>query len=123
MGRRYSTHLSRALNIPMSISPETLINLVNIELAAVNDDRVVEHIEKLIVTPKMTMRQWDYGEVETRYPCWSILEHEKSVDGFHLLLKLTLTRLLVRIYLSGESSKKKTNNRRIKLGFNLGKSL
>ena len=65
----------------MNVSSTSLINLVNTELRTVNDNRVVAHIKKLMVTPKVIMRQWDYGAIDTKYPCWSILDHLKSDTG------------------------------------------
>ena len=65
----------------MSITPKLILSLVEAELVTVSDKRVIEHIQGLMVSPQMVMRQWDYGETGTKCPCWSVLVHKKSDTG------------------------------------------
>jgi hypothetical protein len=55
--------------------------LVHAELKNIRDERVVTHIRRLLVDPKEILRPWDYGDDGEEYPCWSILNHEKSSTG------------------------------------------
>jgi hypothetical protein len=46
----------------MTIAAEILKTLVEAELAAVSDARVVAHIRGILVEPHVVLRSWDYGE-------------------------------------------------------------
>jgi hypothetical protein len=60
------------------ITPETLSDLVESQLATVANSRVAARIRQLLVAPYCVDREWDYGEPGTTYPCWTILEHRPS---------------------------------------------
>ncbi|MFK8015449.1 MAG: hypothetical protein AB8G17_08405 [Gammaproteobacteria bacterium] len=57
----------------MAALPERLRDLIEAELAAVSDSRVLLHIRTLLVTPRRRMRQWDYSATPTQYECWDVL--------------------------------------------------
>jgi len=65
----------------MSLAAKDIKDLVSSEISKVQDSRVVEHIESLLVAPVRTMRTWDYGEANTQYPCWILFSHEDSSTG------------------------------------------
>jgi hypothetical protein len=65
----------------MSASADSVIALVEDELAKLDDRRVVGHIRGLLVTPELQMRAWDYGAPNTSYPCWLVLAHKASNTG------------------------------------------
>jgi hypothetical protein len=56
-------------------SPESITALLELELSALSDSRVVDHIRSLLVTPKCQSRPWDYGQPGEEFPCWLVLEH------------------------------------------------
>jgi hypothetical protein len=62
----------------MTISADQLKALVDRELSAIHDERVKIHIRNLLVEPYPVTRGWDYGAPDESYPCWSVLEHNKS---------------------------------------------
>ncbi|MGJ4950750.1 hypothetical protein [Bradyrhizobium sp. HKCCYLS20291] len=62
----------------MSIDPELLESLVEGELAAVSDERVLAHIRGMLVAPHMVLRDWDYGQPGQQYPCWFVLRDPES---------------------------------------------
>jgi hypothetical protein len=65
----------------MSISAESIKELINAELSKVLDHRVVDHIRNLLVEPTVVMRKWDYGDSNTMYECWDVLNEEDSSIG------------------------------------------
>jgi len=65
----------------MTITADQLRDLVEAELSAVSDRRVLEHIQSLLVAPEPIMRAWDYGSDGEAYPCWTVLNHERSNTG------------------------------------------
>ena len=65
----------------MSIDPEKLMAMVDAELAQISDSRVIAHIQALRDEPTITMRRWDYGLKDERYPCWTVLRHPGSNTG------------------------------------------
>jgi hypothetical protein len=65
----------------MSIDAHKLKAMVDGELARLSDNRVVAHIRALLVEPTITMRRWDYGREDERYPCWTVLRHAASNTG------------------------------------------
>ena len=62
----------------MAIQASQIKDQIENELTHVSHETVVDHIRQLLVIPHIVMRQWDYGEPETVYPCWSALEHPNS---------------------------------------------
>jgi len=65
----------------LTVDANNLLSAIETELDQVSDPRVVQHIRSLLVVPSVVMRPWDYGEPDTEYPCWSVLEHQKSNTG------------------------------------------
>ena len=65
----------------MTITPTRILALLEAELVAINDPRVVSHIRSLLVAPMAISRGWDYGTPGQSYPCWSILNHARSNTG------------------------------------------
>ncbi len=65
----------------MTVTPKQIQALVDAELSALIDQRVVSHIRSLLVAPTAIMREWDYGAPGQSYPCWSVLDHPKSSTG------------------------------------------
>jgi len=65
----------------MTIDAAKIDALVESELQRIKDARIVAHVRLLRVEPKPVLRNWDYGEPGTRYPCWSILAHQASNSG------------------------------------------
>jgi hypothetical protein len=62
----------------VSIDAQKLNALVDSELKRLADMRVTEHLRRLRVEPILIMRRWDYGRKDERYPCWTVLRHERS---------------------------------------------
>lgn len=58
----------------LTVNAQKIKNLIAEELASVSDSRVRKHIESLLIEPVATLRHWDYGEPDTRYECWNVLE-------------------------------------------------
>jgi len=65
----------------MPATPKIIKELVDVELSALHDTRVVSHIRGLLVEPVVTLREWDYGTTNQTYPCWAVLNHPKSNTG------------------------------------------
>jgi hypothetical protein len=63
------------------ILPSQIQALIEAELAQLNDERVVQHVRASLVQPKVVMRGWDFGKKDEAYPCWSVLEHQRSNNG------------------------------------------
>jgi hypothetical protein len=64
--------------------PETaprLRALIDAELVDLDDARVAAHVRDLLVEPVPVLRDWDYGEEDEQYTCWSVLEHPQSATG------------------------------------------
>jgi hypothetical protein len=57
----------------MTVDAETLKNLINVELAQVQDERVLSHIRAMLIEPYGIMRSWDYGAPGQQYLCWMTL--------------------------------------------------
>ena len=62
----------------MSETADRLRALVDAELAYLGDARVAAHVRALLVDPVPVLRDWDYGDEDERYDCWSILDHPPS---------------------------------------------
>lgn len=65
----------------MVIDAHELNAMVDDEVAQLSDSCVVAHIRALLVEPTVTMRRWDYGREDERYPCWTVLRHSASNTG------------------------------------------
>lgn len=62
----------------MNIDAQHLGEVIRRELNALSDRRIVDHIQSLLVPPRLEMRAWDYGTAGVMYPCWIVLEHRAS---------------------------------------------
>lgn len=56
-------------------------SLVERWIERITDQRVVEKIRPLLVTPYPVERLWDYGAPGERFTCWTVLEHVESNTG------------------------------------------
>jgi hypothetical protein len=69
----------------MAIDAHYLRNLIQDEVTTLSDARVVTQIKKLLVEPRVVLRNWDYGEPGQQYPCWIVLDdpaHPYSAIAF-----------------------------------------
>lgn len=57
----------------MTVTAHHIKKLIDQELSLCSDRRVVQFVRELLVEPEATMRRWDYGEIDTRYECWTVL--------------------------------------------------
>lgn len=57
----------------MTVDAAILKKLIEIELAHVQDERVVAHIRTMLIKPYGIMRSWDYGKPGQQYLCWMTL--------------------------------------------------
>jgi len=55
--------------------------LIEVELTAVADARVIAHVRSLLVEPCVVLLNWDYGEPGQQYPCWMTLKDALSGSG------------------------------------------
>lgn len=62
----------------MPADPETITAFIERELGFLSDERVRAQVRDLLVTPRLEMRDWDYGDPGQQYPCWIVLD-----DGLH----------------------------------------
>jgi hypothetical protein len=62
------------LLLGMPIDARELKTLIEVELRAVHDDRVANHILSLLVEPRATLRDWDYGAPGQQHLCWIVLD-------------------------------------------------
>jgi hypothetical protein len=65
----------------MSVTPAKIQVLLETELSALKDQRVMTHVRSLLVEPTAVTREWAYGKPGDRYPCWAILNHSDSNTG------------------------------------------
>ena len=65
----------------MAIDASQLKKLIDHELAHLSDARVKTHIQGLLVEPKPTLRDWDYGKPNEKYLCWQVLNDNESNFG------------------------------------------
>ncbi|MBC8050723.1 MAG: hypothetical protein H7X92_11355 [Chitinophagales bacterium] len=65
----------------MDISADYLKKLITIELEYVDDDRVLAHVQALLVQPYLEFRDWDYGEPGQQFPCWMVFRDSDSNKG------------------------------------------
>ena len=64
-----------------SIDAEKIVELVELELAKITDAQMSERIRQLLVPPYPVLRDWDYSPPDSRYTCWTVLEHRDSNTG------------------------------------------
>jgi hypothetical protein len=64
----------------MPVDPEKLKSLIERELANVRDDRVVQHVQSLLIEPRPEFRDWDYGAPNQQYLCWVVLDHHSGTS-------------------------------------------
>lgn len=65
----------------MAVTAEKIQALVEAELTGLRDDRFASRVRSLLVPPQIKMLEWDYGEAEQTYPCWSVLNHRERNVG------------------------------------------
>jgi hypothetical protein len=65
----------------MPIDADELKTLIECELENLTDVRVIAHIRGLLVEPKVVLRDWDYGPPGEQYPCWAVLNDDRSNTG------------------------------------------
>ncbi len=65
----------------MAITPAEIQSLIEREMSLLQDVRIVAYIKKLLIEPILVMREWDYGDTEQTYPCWTVLSHVESNSG------------------------------------------
>jgi hypothetical protein len=59
------------------MNAETLAALIERELEAISDPRVVAHARELLVEPRPIPRDWDYGEPGQQYVCWTVVDDSR----------------------------------------------
>jgi hypothetical protein len=52
--------------------------LVEKELTGIRDARLVQRIREFLVTPYPVEREWDYGVLDQRFTCWTVLEYRPN---------------------------------------------
>jgi hypothetical protein len=60
---------------------QDISNLVEKELRRISDERLVNRIRELMVSPYPVERAWDYEPRGQRFVCWTVLEHQPSKTG------------------------------------------
>ena len=51
------------------------------ELEQIADTALLNRIQELLVTPYPVERDWDYGQPEEKFTCWTVLEHPPTNTG------------------------------------------
>jgi len=59
-------------------SGDAMLRLVASELAKISDSEVLASLRTWLVEPNCHLRNWDYGDVGERYPCWTVIEDSVS---------------------------------------------
>src|SRR5262249_4421348 len=62
----------------MLVTAEKLSRLIEVELAAVADVRVVAHVRSLLVDPYAVLLNWDYGKSDQQHSCSVVLRDAHS---------------------------------------------
>ena len=65
----------------MPLSRADVEALVAAELRAIRDPAVLPALRALLITPYVVRREWDYGEPNDAFDCWTIAEHRPSNTG------------------------------------------
>jgi len=65
----------------MGVTAMSLTALIEGELSALKDPRVINHIRGLLIPPEPQMRPWDYGTPGEAYLCWIVLADTSSNAG------------------------------------------
>jgi len=65
----------------MNLNAANLKKKIDLELDRLSDERVLKHIRHHLIHAKVVMRDWQYGMVGQKYPCWTVLEHSSSNTG------------------------------------------
>jgi len=76
----------------MGVTATSLTALIERELSALNDPRVINHIRGLLIPPEPQMRPWDYGTPGEAYPCWLVLAG-RIIKCRHSLLRIRFRAL------------------------------
>jgi hypothetical protein len=66
----------------MELAAEQVSKIIETELAKIKNPQVLEVIRKVSVPLRCEVRPWDYGEPDTKYPCWIFAEHQTSNTAF-----------------------------------------
>ena len=61
--------------------PTDVARLVEKELASIADAGLVQRARELLVVPYSVTRDWNYGESDEAYVCWTVLENPKHNIG------------------------------------------
>ena len=56
-------------------------NLLRAQLEEVRAASTKNQIERLLIPPRLELRNWDYGTGDEKFPCWFVLEHKESNTG------------------------------------------
>jgi hypothetical protein len=65
----------------MAVTAAKIQALVELELTGLRDDLLASRVRSLLVPSQIKMLEWDYGEPEQTYPCWSVLNHRERNVG------------------------------------------
>ena len=65
----------------MKLNAANLKTQIDLELDRLSDERVLKHIRQHLIPPTVVMRDWDYGDIGQKYPCWTVLEHPSTNTG------------------------------------------
>lgn len=57
---------------------EDIRRLVKNELAKIAQRDLLALAKDLLISPRLELREWDYGVLGTRHECWVVLEHSQS---------------------------------------------
>ena len=60
------------------MAPNEVSSLVSEKLTGIADAALLARILELLVVPYPVERDWDYGRVDERFTCWTVLEHPPS---------------------------------------------
>lgn len=57
------------------MDPTSLKALIEAELGAAGDARLVAAVRRWLVEPRAEVMDWDYGRPGERFPAWVVLDH------------------------------------------------
>jgi hypothetical protein len=57
---------------------QSVLDLVDREMLRIGDEKLTKRIRQLLVTPYPVVREWDYNPPDSRFTCWTVLEHTPS---------------------------------------------
>jgi hypothetical protein len=65
----------------MTVTPDAIKKLICQELAQVSGALPLAAVKELLVEPGLVMSDWDYGEVDEQFACWTVLHDPSSNIG------------------------------------------